>query len=357
MNNKKTFAERLVKALLLVAVAGCFFTGKVEAQSLTPVNVYKFDRPNIDSTLSANRTDVNPVVTSLTLSNDMSTFYVGGDDQNIYVWDLKQEKFRKALNTVNDWVRSVETNPLAGSAEIATLSQSGQLNIWDVDSTTPKVQGSDNIKGAHSLAYSPNGKVVAVCGYDPIVYFYDAATLQKLTEWRAPGQSSTTLVFSPNGQVLAIGGRNGIVRVWTTEDGEILKDFNLTNAGDAQNRRIRAVAISPSSKLLAAAGDANQIVVWDLVSGAEVSRIPFDKGKVFSMAFVDEDSIVTGDSQNNVVVWSVSGKAPIAIGEGHKAGTPGSGHTGTVATVVLDPSTNTILSSGFDTTVIRWSLP
>ena len=172
--------------------------------------------------------------------------------------------------------------------------------------------------------------------------------------WEAPGESSTSLVFSHDGRLLALGGRNGVIRVWNTIDGSIFKEFTLTNTEDSVKkgenipRRVRAVCFDPSGKLLAAAGDSNQTLVWDLASGQVVASLCHGNSKVFSMTFCDPDILVTGDSVNHVNVWKISENKLIAQGVDH---------TGTVTDVLFDSRTRTILSSSYDATVRRWALP
>lgn len=361
MSNNRSI---LHNSLLGVVCAVClipFFPSIAKAQmapNLLPcVSTYKeFETVRRDS--SNNKVNLKPVVETVALSQDGSTLFVGGDDHRIYAGSTSQTDtfaFKPILNELEDWVRAVNVSPVEGSNEIFTLSQNGQLAVWNYFTQQKLREASFKTEGTHSLAVSPNGKIIAVCGYKPQVHFFNAKTLQKEQPvWEAPGESSTSLVFSHDGRLLALGGRNGVVRVWNTIDGTIFKEFMLTNTGDSVKRgeniprRIRAVCFDPTGKFIAAAGDSNQTIVWDLASGQIVASLCHGNNKVFSMTFCDSDTLVTGDSVNHVNVWKISEQKLVAQGVEH---------TGTVTDVLYDPQTHTILSASYDATVRRWSLP
>lgn len=354
----------LHNSLLGVVCAVCLipsFSSTAKAQTepilLPCVSTYK-DYETVQRDSSSSKVNLKPVVETIALSQDGSTLFVGGDDHRIYAGSTTQTDsfvFKPILNALEDWVRAVDVCPVEGSNEIVTLSQNGQLAIWNYLTQQKLREASFKTEGTHSLAVSPNGKIIAVCGYKPQVHFFNAKTLQKEQPvWEAPGESSTSLVFSNDGRLLALGGRNGVVRVWNTIDGTIFKEFTLVNSEDSVTkgkkipRRVRAVSFDPSGKLLAAAGDSNQTIVWDLASGQVVASLCHGNSKVFSMTFCDSDLLVTGDSVNHVNVWKISEQKIIAQGVEH---------TGTVTDLLFDPRTRTILSSSYDATVRRWSLP
>ncbi|MCI0377337.1 MAG: hypothetical protein L0215_07015, partial [Gemmataceae bacterium] len=75
------------------------------------------------------------------------------------------------------------------------------------------------------------------------------------------------LAFSPDGKLLASCGYDGFVRVWSVPDGKEIHKFHL----DGIDPRPFAVAFSPDGKLLAAVdvdlATTSATRVWDMLTG------------------------------------------------------------------------------------------
>ena len=334
-------APKSVSFFILLAAFVCagFFVGgaEVRAQNAVPdlseLDRFEFPFENVD---------LKPVVGAVAIAPDRSKIYVGGDDQRVYAWDVASKEVAPVFARLDDWTRALAFSPTAPD-EIATLTQAGQLQIWNAKTQKLLRQAREKVLGARDFAYSPNGKVIAVCGFRSEIYVFNADQLDLLTVWRAPGESSTSIRFSADGSLLAVGGRNGVVRVWTTKDGKIAREFKSTGA-----RRVRAVAFSPDGSQVAAAGEGALVEIWNVADGSKVAEIELGEGRVFSLTFCGPTKIASGDSLNRVRIWDVAAKKEIARGEGH---------VGTVAVLQFDATDSTLLSGGFDTTVVKWKIP
>ena len=92
--------------------------------------------------------------------------------------------------------------------------------------------------------------------------------------------------------VLATGSEDKTVRLWSTAGGQLLKTFRVP-IGAGNEGKIKAVALSPDGRLLAAAGwDArtdidhiNSIYVFDAASGAVVNRLSGMQDVILRLAF------------------------------------------------------------------------
>jgi WD40 repeat protein len=144
---------------------------------------------------------------------------------------------------------------------------------------------------ATSVAYSPNGKLLAVGGADNQIRLLDAATgkeIRRLAGHQARSFSPprnpkspldllvgsvgkgnvTTLAFSPDGKTLASGGWDDLVRLWDVATGKQLRKL------DAHRAMVARVAFSPDGKLLASRGGLDGVLrVWDAATGAERFRL------------------------------------------------------------------------------------
>ena len=345
---------------LIMAVVLCLcstFSERTYAQtSLKQDYEYRF----FPSSLFKDPTQA-PVVTAIAIPEDRCTdFFVGTDDRCVYKFSFDSQEVERVFVPSDSWVRAVAYSPTAN--EVATLSQNGQLVIWNPQTQQKMRESNERVRGSHAFAYSPNGKVIAVSSFDPIVMIFNAENLVKLRAWEAPGTSSTSIQFSHYGDLLALGGRNGVVRIWDTKTGTIAKEISFTQSNGNNKRRVRTIAFSNDDSLVAIAGDSNQIDVWNLKTGQKLTTLTLPayklnstsvvgQGKVYSLTFCGEKNnlLVSGDTLNRVILWDVSSGNVLSEGVAH---------TGTVSSLqyVEHSEGPFILSGSFDASIIRWKL-
>jgi len=99
------------------------------------------------------------------------------------------------------------------------------------------------------LAYSPDGRRLAVASRDDRVRLYDARLGHELVQLRCLGQPTSggydfiaRVVFSPDGNRLAANGWDGWVTIWTAAPGGpvLQNDGPLTPAAEAAAAHIRS---------------------------------------------------------------------------------------------------------------------
>src|SRR5437870_10880075 len=83
---------------------------------------------------------------------------------------------------------------------------------------------------------------------------------------------ATRLGFSPDGRLLATATfHTNTIKLWETATGRELRD--LSTGGQNTTSLAPVFALSPDSRLLAAAGGSNSVKVWDLITGREVQTL------------------------------------------------------------------------------------
>lgn len=280
-----------------------------------------------------------PVITAVALSADGTKVYTGGDDRQIYIWDTKTLTPERHFVAHEDWIRSISI--YAPSQEIATVDQLGTAKIWKTSDFSPVRTLSEKVSGAQAIAYSPNGKVLAVSGFSAEVVLFDAKTGKLLGKWSAPSTNVKTVAFSPRGEYLAAGGRNGTVRIWDTASGQVL--YNLA----AGTKRIHAIAFNSDGSSMAAGSEDGNITIWNTQTGKKTATLSLEAGKVFSLVYCTNNYLASGDSYNLIRLWNLQTGKEIAHA---------SGHTGTIATMLYDQNQKELVSGSFDTTVRYWNL-
>jgi len=145
----------------------------------------------------------------------------------------------------------------------------------------------------HALAFHPDNKSLASCGYDRLIRIWDVATGKRLQHLTDHSDAVQAVAFSPDGRLLASAGADRAVKVWDVASGKRL--FTLAEATDW----VYCLAWNPRNQQLAAAGVDRSIRVW------EISE---QHGKLLHAVFAHEGPI-------SRLVYSADGQSLFSLSE------------------------------------------
>lgn len=253
-------------------------------------------------------------------------------------------------NTIHIW--EIETGkeileiPFLSGSRFITFSPNGKylafqgnssystsvVQIWEID-TGKEVFRQLFDSDVYSVAFSPDGKNLIVGGekiniweilpgqhgipdliLPPVTFSLDGRnsirldglnlivsdifTGNKIGQVQHPYQDFDIrqMALNANGKYLALGGSDGHVRVWNTIDGK--EKFHIVY----HNKWVVPITFTTDGKYLALWVD-NMIIVWDVLSGKEVSRMPHN-APVLSAAFSpDGKYFISGGQDLTAHVW------------------------------------------------------
>jgi WD40 repeat protein/tetratricopeptide (TPR) repeat protein/predicted Ser/Thr protein kinase len=134
------------------------------------------------------------------------------------------------------------------------------------------------------------------------------ADLPGIGRWQLIGADTwtnlTAMAYSPDGKWLAVAGgwQDGIVRVYD-------RQLHLTAALPATTKYIRTLSWSPDSTRLAVAGQDLEVDIWDPVQARVVARLAGMKAGAMSVAWSPlGDRIVTGHWDDSLCLWDSQGR-------------------------------------------------
>ena len=146
----------------------------------------------------------------------------------------------------------------------------GQVQLWAA-ATYQEIRTLTGPQGfIWDLAWSPDGRMLAATGQDWTMRVWDA---QSYEEWPAiESEWAQSLAWSPDGTQLALGVQPAGVQVWDVEGGTFLVE--LEDASGEMSVPTLSVAWSPDGRTLAVGQWDGILVLWDTATWTPTHRIP-----------------------------------------------------------------------------------
>jgi len=218
----------------------------------------------------------------------------------------------------------------------------GEILIWQVADGKQLLRCKGHTSWVWSVAFSPNGRTLASGSTDQTVKLWDVTTGQCLKTLRGHTNRVRSVAFGSNGRILASGSEDHTVRLWDFDKGQCLN----TLQGHAD--WVRSVAFSPDGGTLASGSHDNTIKLWDVNTGQCLNTLQGHAYRVVSVSFSpDGHTLASGSEDHTVRLWDVStGQSQITLQE----------HKSRVRSVTFGPDGRILASGSDDQTVRLWDV-
>lgn len=307
--NKRPGAEFHLAAGKVVLAFG--FQGRLLHAGASDGTVHTYDLERNSEAIDAIMTAGEPQ--GLTATPDgkrVVTVAVRPSAAFVQVFDLAGSQLVFPLSTpAMQENQTVKVNDLAfaGPGILIAGAQNRNLPRWSVavepfeawapDARTTIDAGQDNTT---AVASDPAGRVIALAGNEKVVFLVNGTRVEGKQGLPSPANDAA---ISPDGKVVAVASDSGVITVWNTASGELVRTVQ------AHKGEVWTVAFNAAGTAFASGGEDDVIHIWNLDGSArgEIKRT----GKIDSAAlayFPTDDTLFSGDSTGRVEHLTESGK-------------------------------------------------
>ena len=253
-------------------------------------------------------------VMALSIARDsraLATIDTGG---NIQVWDLRTLQRRGPAFAGSDVPPDVFSANVAISPDgtrVASGGIDGRIRLWRVDQDPARVPPLAKVPGGALVAFSPDGRLLAGAGgVDNRVRLWDSDSGRPVGRPFAGFKNAgvSAMAFSPDGKTIAIEGLQFPMR---------LRDVATRRpvgppfrGGDSV---AESLAFSGDGKILAGGDAVGKIWLWDVATGRRLGPAirAFDAATADSVTLNNDGSLLAAGGGSEVQLWDVATRRPL----------------------------------------------
>ena len=325
------------------------------------VRVWDVDKGEESAVMNSHKRGIRSIATS-----DDGKRLATASDRELKLWDAEKHELLSDLGGENFGAKFVAMSP--NGAWMVSITRDGTAQLWDVEKksekskldrtpqvasetadgeegasanpVTPPASDSPEPEAVQSVAYSRDGKWIALAREDGRVSLRHAADGKVAREFEGFTDVAACVAFSPDSGRIAAGSFDKTIKVWNVVSGELQADLK------GHTNWVFSVAFSPDGATLASGGYDKTVKLWNLVEKKEIATLTGHTAGVRSVGFThDGQMLISGSADRTAIVWGLADYKPLATLKGHAAA---------VRAIAVSPDGATVATASEDATVKLW---
>ncbi|PSB50284.1 hypothetical protein C7B77_22960 [Chamaesiphon polymorphus CCALA 037] len=203
-------------------------------------------------------------INCLAISPDGKLLISASRDRTIKIWYLGLTDEHSidnliAIETHQLSVNAIAFNPIASEVKFASVSSDRRVMLWGMDSKTPLSILTAHTQAVKTLAFSPDGKVLATAGDDGSIHIWDLEHRQLTQTLSAHRWTISGLAFCANDNTLISASWDGNLKFWQIDTGREIECLATHEA------EVLAVAVCRSRGAIVTASRDRTAKIWKKV--------------------------------------------------------------------------------------------
>lgn len=225
-------------------------------------------------------------------------------------------------------------------ALIASGDERGQVHIWSAHTYKTTAIYRAHQQPLRALAWSPQSMYIATGDAGGELTVWRAANQKQLYLYHSYMVRITGIAWSPDGKSIAVGDSHGRIRIEEAQSGSI--HYSLQK----QQNSIQAIAWSPDGTYLAAGQQNGTIHIWNTKTQEIAYSYNKHEAAITAVSWSPESNyLASSDSYGKVHIWKIEENEPEFIYSKHFG----------KALAAWSPNDQRIASGGEDRTVHLWN--
>jgi len=236
------------------------------------------------------------IISSTFNGKEFATSTING---RIRIWDIENAKMISEIESGPGSIWHIKYHSKIG--KLAAASQNGQnaINVWSTEnlSNEPEIFGNNFAQTFYDVAWSNNGKFLAVSSLNGIIVVFNTNDKSILNSYQAHSSAARCVAFTKDDTCVVSAGDNGQILIFNLKQNEPKQILS------GHKGAVLSLQLSNDGKRIATSGVDRSIRVWSSHNGALLHTFHEHADKVWGVCWSADDRVLVSVGDDGNACW------------------------------------------------------